>query len=93
MRACAHTHMHTHIHTHTHTHARTHTHTSPDTIGIGFEQDVIIIPESAGTVSVCVSTNVTLNGTRTASAVMSTEDVTAQGQSWFCSVYYRYMSR
>lgn len=71
----------------------THTHTSPDTIGIGFEQDVIIIPESAGTVSVCVSTNVTLNGTRTASAVMSTEDVTAQGQSWFCSVYYRYMSR
>ena len=50
---------------------------------------MIIIPESAGTVSVCVSTNVTLNGTRTASAVMQTQDVTAQGQSSFCSVYHR----
>ena len=39
-----------------------------------------VVHERTGNVSICVVTNVTLSGARTASAVLRTEDVTAQGQ-------------
>ena len=51
-----------------------------DTIGIGFEEEVIIVPESVGTVSVCVVTNLTLDERRTATAVLRTETVSAEGK-------------
>ena len=55
---------------------------SPDIIGIGFEQEVYFTTEASGSVQVCAGPNVTLNGTRTAAAVMQTVDVTAQGYLW-----------
>ena len=51
-----------------------------DVIGIGFEEEVIIVPESVGTVSVCVVTNLTLGERQTASAVLQTETISAEGQ-------------
>ena len=44
---------------------------------------MVTVAETAGSVTVCVSTNVTLNGTRTASAVMHTVDVTSEGNVVF----------
>jgi len=54
---------------------------SLDVIGIGFEREVYVdfIPENVGIISVCVVTNVTLRATRTASAVLRTQDVSATG--------------
>ena len=54
---------------------------SVDIIGVGFEQRVYFTTESAGSVSICAVTNVTLNGTQVTTIVLETEDVTAQG--WF----------
>ena len=50
-----------------------------DIVGVGFEQRVYFTTESAGSVSVCAITNVTLNGTDIITIVLETEDVTAQG--------------
>ena len=38
-----------------------------------------VVPEGVGNFTICVITNVTLNGHRTASAVLHTEDVSAEG--------------
>ena len=54
---------------------------SVDIIGVSFEQRVYFTTESAGSVSVCAVTNVTLNGTQITTIVLETEDVTAQGWS------------
>ena len=54
---------------------------SVDIIGVSFEQRVYFTTESAGSVSVCAITNVTLNGTQITTIVLETEDVTAQGWS------------
>ena len=54
---------------------------SVDIVGVGFEQRVYFTTESAGSVSVCAVTNVTLNGTQITTIVLETEDVTAQGWS------------
>jgi len=40
---------------------------------------VYFTTESAGSVSICAVTNVTLNGTQIITIVLETEDVTAQG--------------
>ena len=56
---------------------------SLDIIGLGFEQEVITVPETAGSVTVCASTNVTLNGSRGASGVLFTMDVSSQGNTMF----------
>jgi len=50
-----------------------------DIVGIGFEEEVIIVPETVGTVSICVVTNVTLDERHTASAILQTETVSAEG--------------
>ena len=52
-----------------------------DIIGVGFEQRVYFTTESAGSVTICAVTNVTLNGTQVTTIVLETEDVTAQGRS------------
>ena len=52
---------------------------SVDIVGVGFEQRVYFTTESAGSVSICAVTNVTLNGTQIITIVLETEDVTAQG--------------
>ena len=54
---------------------------SLDVIGIGFEREVYVdfVPENVGIISVCIVTNVTLRATRTASAVLQTQDVSAEG--------------
>ena len=57
---------------------------SPDIVGIGFQQKIYSVSEHAGSVLICAVANVTLNGSRTASGVMKTKDVSAEGQS--CSV-------
>lgn len=50
-----------------------------DIVGIGFEEEVIIVPETVGTVSICVVTNLTLDERHTASAILQTEAVSAEG--------------
>ena len=47
--------------------------------------------EGAGTVSFCIVTNVTLNGSHSASGVVQTVDVTAKGQSCLeaCTGFFR----
>ena len=57
---------------------------SPDIVGIGFEHKIYSVSEHAGSVLICAVTNVTLNGSHTASGVIKTKDVSAEGQS--CSV-------
>ena len=54
---------------------------SPDIVGVGFEHEVYaeVVPEGVGNFTICVITNVTLNGRRTASAVLHTEDISAEG--------------
>ena len=54
---------------------------SVDIIGVSFEQRVYFTTESAGSVTICAVTNVTLNGTQITTIVLETEDVTAQGWS------------
>jgi len=58
------------------------TSTPLDIVGIGFEKQYYtqIVLEGAWGVSFCVVTNVTLNGSRSASGVVQTVDVTAKGQ-------------
>lgn len=55
-------------------------------IGLGFEQVVYVVPESIGSVSICVATNVTLNGSRSAAALVQTVDVTAESEFYFLCV-------
>jgi len=45
------------------------------------KQKIYSVSEHAGSVLICAVTNVTLNGSRTASGVIKTKDVSAQGQS------------
>ena len=54
---------------------------SSDNIGVGFEQEAYVgtVYENSGSVSVCVISNVTLNGSRTAAAILQTQDVSAHG--------------
>ena len=54
---------------------------SLDIVGVGFEHEVYaeVVPEGVGNFTICVITNVTLNGRRTTSAVLHTEDVSAEG--------------
>ena len=54
---------------------------SLDIVGIGFEQKIYSVSEHAGSVLICAVANVTLNGSRTASGVVKTKDVSAEGQS------------
>ena len=55
---------------------------SLDVVGIGFEKVFYteVAVEGAGTISFCIVTNVTLNGSHSASGVVKTVDVTAKGQ-------------
>ena len=54
---------------------------SPDIVGVGFENVVYAkaVAEDVNNFTICVITNVTLNGDRTASAVLRTEDLSAKG--------------
>ena len=54
---------------------------SSDSIGVGFEREAYVgtVYENSGSVSVCVISNVTLNGSRTAAAILQTQDVSAHG--------------
>ena len=80
--------------THTHTHMKScnrlclsvsqftsSSYLPPDIVAVGFEHEVYaeVVPEGVGNFTICVITNVTLNGRRTASAVLHTEDVSAEG--------------
>lgn len=53
-----------------------------DIVGVGLEHEVFaeVVHERVGNVSICVITNATLSGMSTASAILRTEDVTAEGQ-------------
>lgn len=54
---------------------------SLDIVGVGFEDPVVrVAPETVGTIRVCIAMNVSLDGIHTASAVVQTENVTAQGE-------------
>lgn len=54
---------------------------SSDSIGVGFEREAYVgtVYENSGSVSVCVISNVTLKGSRTAAAILQTQDVSAHG--------------
>ena len=43
-----------------------------------------VVPESVGSVSICVATNVTLNGSQSAAGLVETVDVTANCEFFVC---------
>ena len=45
-----------------------------------------VVPESVGSVRICVATNVTLNGSRSAAGLVQTVDVTAESESLFVCI-------
>ena len=54
---------------------------SSDSIWVGVEREAYVgtVYENSGSVSICVISNVTLNGSRTAAAILQTQDVSAHG--------------